>query len=654
MGDNFQCYSHTFNNELSKFEVEANKKTCKRLTDSPILCNYPTSTATKTSYTNTNGCGPCEGETKGLGCTECSTDSCNKTPIKCVQGGDGSAAATNCADVTATMCSKPKFTEYTGFSDVNYACGACAGGTKDSTCEECAGTIDDGCNKPVGVGVDFKCYSNEFSDTDSKFVEKSDQATCKRLSGTTIICNKPSSAAEKDAYTNTNGCGPCADKTKGNGCEECDKASCNKTPIKCVQGGDGSAAATNCADVTATMCSKPKFTEYTGFSDVNYACGACAGGTKDSTCEECAGTSDDGCNKPVGVGVDFKCYSNEFSDTDSTFVEKSDQATCKRLSSTAIVCNKPSSTATKTSYTNTNGCGPCEGETKGLGCTECNTDSCNKTPIKCLQGGDGSAAATNCADVTATMCSKPKFTEYTGFSDVNYACGACAGGTKDSTCEECAGTTDDGCNKPVGVDVDFKCYSNEFSDTDSKFVEKSDQATCKRLSGTAIVCNKPSSTATKTSYTNTNGCGPCKGDTKDKDCTECNTDSCNKIPIKCVQGGDGSAAATNCADVTATMCSKPKFTEYTGFSDVNYACGACADGTKDITCEECAGETDDGCNKPVSIEADFKCFTYQLDETKKNYSQIDTTCKRLPETKIVCNMPATKDITADKYSNKVT
>ena len=387
---------------------------------------------------------------------------------------------------------------------------------------------------------------------------------------------------------------------------------------------------------------------------MNYACGKCGAGKTDS-CKECFGSSETACNRrSEELGENFMCYSYEFDETE--FVEKAEKKTCIRLKGNPIICNRPSSAATKTSaYTNKNGCGPCEGETKGSGCEECNQDSCNKIPIKCVQGTDGTVEATDCTDVTLTKCSKPKFIDYSGFSDVRYGCGACAGETKDSTCEECNGlTTGQGCNKPITT-VEFHCFSYEFSDDKNKFAQKGDadeKTTCKIKSGSPIICNRPSSTATtKTAYTNKNGCGPCEGATKGSGCEECDKDSCNKLPIKCIQGTDGTVEATDCTDVTLTKCSKPKFIDYSGFSDVRYGCGKCAGETKDSICEECDGNTDDGCNKPIKTGDDFKCYTYELDKDSKSYNQRDTTCKRLPTTDLICNMPADKDTGTDKYTN---
>ncbi|XP_063680582.1 uncharacterized protein LOC134815908 [Bolinopsis microptera] len=146
--------------------------------------------------------------------------------------------------------------------------------------------------------------------------------------------------------------------------------------IKCVQGTDGAKAASDCAKTDETLCSQPKFTEYTGLAQgVEYACGACAGETKDLTCEECTGKADAGCNTAKTVAADFKCYAYTYNATSKAFDAAAKATTCKRLEATTIVCNKPKSDATLTTYTSTTGCGDCT--TKDTACEKCTTDSCN-------------------------------------------------------------------------------------------------------------------------------------------------------------------------------------------------------------------------------------------------------------------------------------
>lgn len=167
---------------------------------------------------------------KGKGCKQCDRDSCNKIPIKCFQGADGSTAATECKDATATKCSQPKFMEYTGFSKgVSFACGECSGykTNKTASCEECDGKTEDGCNKAPKTGSDFQCYTYKFNTTSKKYSQTN--TTCKRLSTSSIMCNMPASKdTDSDKYTNANGCGACAGETKNNTCKECTTALCNK------------------------------------------------------------------------------------------------------------------------------------------------------------------------------------------------------------------------------------------------------------------------------------------------------------------------------------------------------------------------------------------------------------------------------------------
>merc|ERR1739848_124319 len=110
----------------------------------------------------------------------------------------------------------------------------------------------------------------------------------------------------------------------------------------------------DCADAKETMCSMPKFTEYTGLAkDVKYACGKCAGETKGTTCEECTGAADKGCNTAKEVGADFNCYTYTYNTTSKAFDMSAKASACKRLKATSIVCNMPKKDATQTNYTMT-------------------------------------------------------------------------------------------------------------------------------------------------------------------------------------------------------------------------------------------------------------------------------------------------------------
>jgi len=143
--------------------------------------------------------------------------------IKCVQGTNGTAAATDCADAKETLCSSPKFTEFTGeAANVKYACGKC---TVEEGCQQCTGSADKGCNALV-AGADFMCYTYTYNTTSKSFVAAAKATACKRKKDTAIVCNMPKAGASTTNYTLKTGCGNC---TKADtACESCGKDSCNK------------------------------------------------------------------------------------------------------------------------------------------------------------------------------------------------------------------------------------------------------------------------------------------------------------------------------------------------------------------------------------------------------------------------------------------
>lgn len=123
------------------------------------------------------------------------------------------------------------------------------------------------------------------------------------------------------------------------------------------------------------------------------------------------------------------------------------------------------------------------------------------------------------------------------------------------------------------------------------------------------------------------------------------------VVIKCVQGADGSAAPTDCTGdkAEATKCSQPKFVEYTGLSKgVEYGCGGCATEKEGKTCESCTG---DSCNKPKATGADFECRDYEFKTEKWVVKTTNSTCKRLKDTKIMCNMPGSKAAKDTAFAN---
>jgi len=300
--------------------------------------------------------------------------------IKCVQG-DGTAAATDCADATLTKCHQPKFVEYTGMSTgQTYGCGVCATGT-EATCEACTGTADAGCNVKKDTGVEFKCHDYELLEDATKFTPKTASTTCQRLKATNIMCNMPGPSSDKTYKMQNKGCGPCSaeDKTASK-CVECSTAECNKPPIMCVQGTDAAATPKVCAPeagkAPAAKCHQPKFIEYTGLATgQTYGCGACE--AKSASCQDCEGNSKTACQKAAETAADFKCYDYEVKEDKQ--VMKETAVTCKRLKDTAIKCHMPGESADKTFKVHSSGCGPCTAEDlKAKKCAECTTAECNK------------------------------------------------------------------------------------------------------------------------------------------------------------------------------------------------------------------------------------------------------------------------------------
>ena len=145
--------------------------------------------------------------------------------LKCIQGKDGTAAATDCDESggAVTKCNQPKFIEYTGLAAGEYGCGECAT-DKAATCETCE---TDGCNAPKKTAASFKCNVWEWK-TDKWTQKDKTTTTCQRLEKTAIKCHSPGEKADKTYTFSHGGCGPCdaADK-KAEKCTDCDKAECN-------------------------------------------------------------------------------------------------------------------------------------------------------------------------------------------------------------------------------------------------------------------------------------------------------------------------------------------------------------------------------------------------------------------------------------------
>lgn len=84
---------------------------------------------------------------------------------------------------------------------------------------------------------------------------------------------------------------------------------------------------------------------------------------------------------------------------------------------------------------------------------------------------------------------------------------------------------------------------------------------------------------------------------------------------------------------------RPKFVEYTGLSTgVEYKCGACDAGTT-ATCQDCVAEAT-ACNKAKETGTDFKCKDWEWKEADSKFvlKTTSTTCKRLKDTAVKCNM----------------
>ena len=137
--------------------------------------------------------------------------------------------------------------------------------------------------------------------------------------------------------------------------------------------------------------------EYTGLSSgVQYACGPCEDDTEGKTCETCTGNAETACNTKKATGSSFQCHDYELSG--GKFVMKDEVTTCQVLASTKETkCKMPGDFADENYELKKSGCGGCSYADKAAGqCADCDTERCNKTPIKCIQG-DGS-------DMTARMC----------------------------------------------------------------------------------------------------------------------------------------------------------------------------------------------------------------------------------------------------------
>ena len=84
------------------------------------------------------------------------------------------------------------------------------------------------------------------------------------------------------------------------------------------------------------------------------------------------------------------------------------------------------------------------------------------------------------------------------------------------------------------------------------------------------------------------------------------------------------------------------FEEYTGFKKPKapYNCGPCDEGTKGTSCQECNGTAGEAaCNTFIETD-EFKCKDWEYNKTDEKFQLKDdsTTCKKLKDSAIKCNM----------------
>ena len=277
----YECLAYEFDSETGK-PKQKGKTTCTTGFDDLFICNKPAyrteyffddSTPiipTNLTYTNSDTCGPCNSDSTA--CIDCNFALCNKQKIKCFQSIHGATKATECRNSVGkvhTTCRKTTFVDYSGYKQLHYACGKCKhveGAGKSGKCEECEGSITEGCNVPVIQGQDYKCYNYTWDGRFTRELYTSSEILCKRLPGDPAICNMPGSKEKMDFYTlplgyellcnflpislssENNicdipssfqknradhsmplGCGPCdSDRNKSGTCQQCEGEFCNQ------------------------------------------------------------------------------------------------------------------------------------------------------------------------------------------------------------------------------------------------------------------------------------------------------------------------------------------------------------------------------------------------------------------------------------------
>jgi len=121
--------------------------------------------------------------------------------------------------------------------------------------------------------------------------------------------------------------------------------------------------------------------------------------------------------------------------------------------------------------------------------------------------------------------------------------------------------------------------------------------------------------------------------------------------INCYQTQtDGTVVDKACEADDVTQCQGPVFI-YTGLSDVDYACGPCADDLE-ATCKTCDSAK---CNAEPEFGDDYECAVYKwvADDTKYAADAAMTTCKSLKDTeKNLCNKPGTKALLEADFTSQ--
>ena len=138
-----------------------------------------------------------------------------------------------------------------------------------------------------------------------------------------------------------------------------------------------------------------------------------------------------------------------------------------------------------------------------------------------------------------------------------YSCGPCSEEQEGVTCESCEGSTTEACNVKKETDEDFKCHDYEY--VDGAFKIKEESTVCQRLQGTEVKCNMPGENAGEHYETKKGGCGDCPYmERQAGQCVQCDTEECNRTPIKCIQGNDSDATPRMCVPLAGedppTLC----------------------------------------------------------------------------------------------------